>query len=140
MASSSIASEYAEASGAGGRIEARHVPLSPAAQIFVSGDASTFERVLTGGDDYEILAAIRADEAQPFEAAAKAAGIRVSRIGEIGQPGGGLAVVGSGRPRHEFRPPRLRPFGDVGVIAITSLHAFAALCAFMRSRNRHSVR
>lgn len=82
------------ASDVNGRIEALHVPLSSAVQILVSGDARILERVLTGGDDYEILAAVRPGEAQAFEAAALSAGIRVSRIGEFGTDRGNLSVVG----------------------------------------------
>ena len=82
------------ASGVGGHIEARHVPLSPAAQMLITADSGALERVLTGGDDYEILAAIRPGEARAFEAAANTAGIRVTRIGELGMGGGELSVIG----------------------------------------------
>ena len=93
------------ASDVSGRIEAPHVPLSPAVQILTSGDAGIFERALTGGDDYEILAAIRPAEAQAFEAAANAAGIRVSRIGAFGEAGGKLSVIGAdGQPMSFARP------------------------------------
>lgn len=93
------------ASGAGGRIEAMHVPLSPAVQMLVPADSGAFERVLTGGDDYEILAAIRPGEARAFEAAANTAGIRVTRIGEFGMGGGELSVIGpDGLPMSFARP------------------------------------
>ena len=93
------------ASDVSGRIEAPHVPLSPAVQTLISADTGIFERALTGGDDYEILAAIRPGEAQGFEAAAKAAGIRVSRIGGFGEAGGKLSVIGpDGQPMSFARP------------------------------------
>lgn len=82
------------ASGVTAHIEAQQVPLSPAVRVLVAADTSAFESALTGGDDYEILAAIRPAEAHAFEAAASAAGIRVSRIGEIGDPGSELSVIG----------------------------------------------
>jgi thiamine-monophosphate kinase len=82
------------ASGIGGRIEAMHVPLSPAVQILIPADSGAFERVLTGGDDYEILAAIRPAEALAFEAAANGAGVHVSRIGEFGEQESDLLVIG----------------------------------------------
>ena len=69
-ASSSTAPGCAAASGADGRIEARLVPLSPAAQTVTAADPAAFERALTGGDDYEILAAIRPGEEAAFEAGA----------------------------------------------------------------------
>jgi thiamine-monophosphate kinase len=82
------------AAGVSARIEARHVPLSPAVRLLIPADAGALETVLTGGDDYEILAAIRPGKGQAFEAAASVAGIRVSHIGEIGDPGGELSVIG----------------------------------------------
>ena len=86
-------------SGVGGRIDARQVPLSPAANSIVRADAGAFEQMLTGGDDYEILAAIGASETGAFEAAAHAAGILVARIGEIGGGPGEVSVIGpDGQP------------------------------------------
>ena len=89
------------ASGVGGRIEASQVPLSAAAQMLVASDRGAFERALTGGDDYEILAAIRSGEGQAFGAAASAAGIRVTRIGTFSGNGASLSVIGAnGSPIH----------------------------------------
>jgi thiamine-monophosphate kinase len=93
------------ASGVGGRIEARLVPLSPAARMLVPADAGVFECALTGGDDYEILAAIRPGEAPAFEAAAHGAGIPVHCIGAFGGDGGAMAVIGpDGMPMSFARP------------------------------------
>ena len=94
-----------DASGVGAHIEARDVPLSAYVQTLIPAETGALERVLTGGDDYEILAAIRPGEAQGFEAAAKAAGIRVSRIGAFGEAGGKLSVIGpDGQPMSFARP------------------------------------
>jgi thiamine-monophosphate kinase len=41
------------------------------------------ERVLTGGDDYEILAAVPPGKVEGFRAGARAAGIAVSEIGRL---------------------------------------------------------
>jgi len=93
------------ASGVGGRIEAQHVPLSPAVQTLIQADAGAFECALTGGDDYEILAAIGPGEAQAFETAASGAGIRVTRMGEFGGPGNEVSVIGpDGLPMRFARP------------------------------------
>jgi thiamine-monophosphate kinase len=93
------------ASGVGARIEAPRVPLSSPAREVMSADASALQRMLTGGDDYEILAAIRAGDEAAFEAAANAAGIAVTDIGAIGAEGSGLSVIGAdGLPLAFARP------------------------------------
>jgi thiamine-monophosphate kinase len=90
--------KLAAASGVSARIETRHVPLSPAAKKMVATDPSLFETVLTGGDDYEILAAVSPVALQALQSAAKAAGIALSEIGTV-SAGAGVEIVGpDGRP------------------------------------------
>jgi thiamine-monophosphate kinase len=93
------------ASGVGGRIEAARVPLSSPAQMAVPADPAAMQRVLTGGDDYEILAAIRAGEERAFEAAAHGAGVAVTDIGETGAEGSALSVVGADGHLMTFASP-----------------------------------
>jgi thiamine-monophosphate kinase len=52
------------------------------------------ETVLTGGDDYEIVCAVPPARAESFRAAAKAANIAVSEIGEI-KGGEGARFLGA---------------------------------------------
>ena len=78
-------------SGVRAVVEAAAVPLSPAARRVASADPTAFETIVTGGDDYEILAAVPADAADRFEAEAGAAGVPVTAIGRI--------VAGDGPPR-----------------------------------------
>jgi thiamine-monophosphate kinase len=93
------------ASGVSARVEAARVPLSLPAGMAVSADPAAVQRVLTGGDDYEILAAIRAGEEGAFEAAARGAGIAVADIGATSQEGSGLTVIGlDGQPIAFARP------------------------------------
>jgi thiamine-monophosphate kinase len=68
------------ASGVGGVLELARVPLSPAAQAWLAAEAGAVEIAVTGGDDYEVLAAVPPEQAAAFEAAAK---IRVTRIGLV---------------------------------------------------------
>jgi thiamine-monophosphate kinase len=82
------------ASGVSARIEAARVPLSEPARTVINADPALIEAVLTGGDDYEILAAIRAGEEEAFTSAAALAGIAVTRIGTVEAPGTGLAIIG----------------------------------------------
>lgn len=86
------------ASGVGGEIDANAVPLSAAAHAVVAAGGATLADLITGGEDYEVLAAIAPHEVEKFEAAAAAAGTPVTRIGSIVDGGQGLSVHdGSGR-------------------------------------------
>lgn len=71
------------ASGVTARVATGRVPLSPAAQDCVSADPALLGLCLTGGDDYEILAAVPPKSALGFEASAADAGMAVACIGEI---------------------------------------------------------
>ncbi|TFZ59686.1 thiamine-phosphate kinase [Methylorubrum sp. Q1] len=73
------------------RIDVPAVPLSPAAQAAISGDASRLDTALTGGDDYEILCAVPPGSVGAFLAEARAAGIPVAEIGTV--------EAGDGPPR-----------------------------------------
>jgi thiamine-monophosphate kinase len=83
------------ASGMDAVIEADKVPLSSAAQIVLNARPDLFETLITGGDDYEILAAVPADEETRFETAASAAGVAVTRIGRFFEGTGRLTVLGA---------------------------------------------
>jgi thiamine-monophosphate kinase len=71
------------ASGVGGHIEAARVPLSAPARAVVKHAGATLADLLTGGEDYQVLAAIAPERAAEFERLAVAAGTRVTRIGTI---------------------------------------------------------
>jgi len=81
------------ASGAGGRIEAARVPLSAAARTVVARSGATIADLMTGGEDYEVLAVVPALRAAEFESAAEAAGIAVTRIGAIDEASAGIATI-----------------------------------------------
>jgi thiamine-monophosphate kinase len=83
-------------SGVSGRIDLTQLPLSAAAEAVLALDGDLIETIATGGDDYEVLAAIGQDEAASFEQNAAAAGIKVSRIGEAVQGEGAPEFVGPG--------------------------------------------
>jgi thiamine-monophosphate kinase len=75
------------------------VPLSPAAKAAVASDASALATVLTGGDDYEILATVPPGAAAEYIADARAAGVPVTDIGEIVRGSGPPVVLGAdGKP------------------------------------------
>ena len=78
-------------SGVSARVELARLPLSDAAHAAIARDPALFEIAATGGDDYEILASIAPQRAAAFEAAAAAAGVAVTRVGQ--------ALAGGGPPQ-----------------------------------------
>jgi thiamine-monophosphate kinase len=84
------------ASDTGAVLDAARVPLSPAARKAVEADPAALTAVLTGGDDYEILAAVDAGKTAAFEAAAAAAGMAFTEIGDVVAPFAGRVRVERG--------------------------------------------
>lgn len=71
------------ASGAGADIEVARVPLSAAARAIVAAQPQAIEAVLTGGDDFEVVAAIPPPALKAFMAAARRTGVAVTDIGSV---------------------------------------------------------
>jgi thiamine-monophosphate kinase len=72
-----------KASGTAGRVDLSCIPLSDAGRKATALDARALSIVVTGGDDYEILAAIPRARASEFEKMAERAGVPVTRIGNV---------------------------------------------------------
>jgi thiamine-monophosphate kinase len=86
------------ASGCAGSVRLADVPLSAAAAKAAAADPALAVGMLTGGDDYEVLAAVPAANADAFRSGAVREGIRVSRIGSM-RAGSGVVIEGDdGRP------------------------------------------
>jgi thiamine-monophosphate kinase len=73
----------ARAAGCGVEIHAADVPLSAPARGALAADPALLERVLTGGDDYELAFAADPADATRILAAGEAAGVAVTRIGRF---------------------------------------------------------
>jgi thiamine-monophosphate kinase len=71
------------ASGVGADIEVARVPLSRAAQAALKVEPKLIETVLTGGDDFEVIASVPPARLKSFIAAAKRAGVRATDIGRV---------------------------------------------------------
>lgn len=71
------------ASGVGARIDVDALPLSEPMRKAMEQDSKWLDRVLAGGDDYEILAAVPRTQARAFTTAAGSLSFRVTRIGEV---------------------------------------------------------
>ncbi len=91
------AGHIAQASGLAVTIERDDVPLSAAARAAVAADSRLWANVLGGGDDYELVIAVPARKAAPLQAAARAAGVKVKRIGRFAR-GTGVGLTACGQP------------------------------------------
>ncbi len=75
-------------------IPVAEVPFSDAVRAAIRLEPRLLETALTGGDDYEILCAVAPDAAPAFEAAALAAHVACTRIGEAVAGPGPVRMVG----------------------------------------------
>jgi thiamine-monophosphate kinase len=71
------------ASNVAADIDVARVPLSDAARAALAADPALLENILTGGDDYEILATLVSDRRDAFFTAAEKAGVTVTEIGRM---------------------------------------------------------
>lgn len=86
------------ASGCGAEVEVERVPQSAAAKAVVSRHPEMAGRILSGGDDYEVLAAVPPGAVADFERAAAACGVPVSHIGRCVETAGVTVRDRSGAP------------------------------------------
>jgi len=85
------------ASGVGAIVETANVPLSKGARTALAAEPKAIEAILTGGDDFEVVAAIPPRKLRAFLAAAKRAGVAVSQIGRVTAGQGVRFQDGNGR-------------------------------------------
>jgi thiamine-monophosphate kinase len=71
------------ASGVGAEVDVARVPLSKAALAVLVADSKATETMLTGGDDFEVVATVPPRKLKPFLAAARRAGVPATAIGRI---------------------------------------------------------
>lgn len=101
--------KMAEAAGVAITIDSSEVPLSPATRSMIESDPRNLLVALTGGDDYEIVAAVPPDAVARFRQAAGAAGVVLSDIGAV-TSGTGLTVLGPDGARLGFDTPAFDHF------------------------------
>jgi thiamine-monophosphate kinase len=85
------------ASGVAAEVEAARVPLSAGARAALAIDRKLFASLVTGGDDYEIVATVPPSKIAALEAAAKAAKVPLSRIGRVMRGRGARFLDSAGR-------------------------------------------
>ena len=90
--------KLAAVSGVAVSLDARQVPLSAGARAALNVEPRLIELILSGGDDYEIAAAVPASRLSALRESARVAGIELTTIGRI-EKGDGIAVTGlDGKP------------------------------------------
>ncbi len=77
-------------------IHSAGVPLSTAAGAALAHAPGLVNRILCGGDDYEILCAVPPAEKADFSLAAEAAGIKVQDIGICASGDDPIRIIGAG--------------------------------------------
>jgi thiamine-monophosphate kinase len=83
------------ASGTTALVNLEAIPISPAARAALAGDPDLLDRLVTGGDDYEILCAVPDDRLEALLAEAASVGLAAAAIGIV-QEGEGLPVFRNG--------------------------------------------
>jgi thiamine-monophosphate kinase len=97
------------ASNVGAEVEAKRVPLSRAARHALAADPGALETILTGGDDFEVLATVPPGKFESFRAAARRAGVPVTAIGRVAA-GQGARFIGFDGEELTFRRPSFTHF------------------------------
>ncbi len=103
------AAKLAAASGVSIKIGAAKLPLSAAAKKLIAADASLIETICTGGDDYEILAAVPREVLKALQEGAKESGVTLTKIGMAGTGEGTEFTGADGRPL-AFKHPSFSHF------------------------------
>jgi thiamine-monophosphate kinase len=86
-------------------IEIARVPLSDAARAAVAADPSLLETIVTGGDDYEILATVPGTQLEALRQAAQLRGVAVTAVGTITADRGEPRLLdAAGKPMAFVRP------------------------------------
>jgi thiamine-monophosphate kinase len=98
------------ASGVDAEVDVSKVPLSTGAWTARDADPALIETILTGGDDYEVLATVAAEKVSALLDEALAAGLEVTEIGRI-VPGAGEARFLGPQGPLVFAHPSFSHFG-----------------------------
>ena len=88
----------AQASGLAAALDAALVPLSLPARTAIVHRPELLRSVLTGGDDYEVLAAVAPDQAEAFRTGAAESGVTVTEIGRLAEGAGVTVTAPDGAP------------------------------------------
>ncbi len=98
------------ASGVAAEIAVERVPLSDAARAAIAKKPALIETILTGGDDYEVLATVPARKVAALRRQASAAGVPVTEIGTVTAEKGTARFLGRDGKRLVFAHPSFSHF------------------------------
>jgi thiamine-monophosphate kinase len=98
------------ASGVGADIGVENVPLSAAARRALEAEPQLIETILTGGDDFEVVAAVAPDRIEGLRAAAHAASLDIAEIGTVTAEPLGARFRTAGRRALAFERPSYSHF------------------------------
>ena len=96
------AGHIAAASRLAAQIVREQVPLSPAARRALAAAPTLWPSILGGGDDYELVIAVPPRRRAALQAAARATGTRITRIGQFVR-GKGVQLIVAGQSAHTPR-------------------------------------
>jgi thiamine-monophosphate kinase len=86
-------------------IECARVPLSDAARAALAKDHALIETIVTGGDDYEVLATVPAGKVEALRQQAAAVGVAITEIGAVTAGEGEARFLGAdGKPLRLAQP------------------------------------
>ncbi len=102
--------KLARASGVTADVAVGDVPLSAAARQAFAAEPALIETILTGGDDFEVIATVAPDRLAGLRAEAASANVAVTAIGKVtaGEPGARF-IAADGR-RLAFKRPSYSHF------------------------------
>src|SRR6516164_1930234 len=98
------------ASGVAAEIAVARVPLSDGACAALAKEPALIETVLTGGDDYEVVACVPAGKVEALRQQASAAGVAVTEIGAVTAGQGDARFLGPDGQPLVFRQPSFSHF------------------------------
>lgn len=92
------AAKLARSAGVALVIDIDAVPFSPPVVAAIANDPTARDVALTGGDDYQILAAVAPEQLGPYTAVARAAKVTVTAIGSVERGLPGVRLLSGGVP------------------------------------------
>jgi thiamine-monophosphate kinase len=84
-------------SGVAAEVELARLPLSDAARAALAKEPALIGTIVTGGDDYEVLACVPVQKVEALRREASAAGVALTEIGTVGTGEGARLLDARGR-------------------------------------------
>src|SRR5262245_3925644 len=85
-------------SGVAAEVELARLPLSDAARTALAKEPALIGTIVTGGDDYEVLACVPAQKVKALRREASAAGVALTEIGTVAAGEGARLLDAHGKP------------------------------------------